>query len=1087
MNANGKSLKREQLEREDYIQQEVRQPFLYVAIGASAGGLEAIEKFFTRIPHDSDLAFFVIQHLSPDHKSIMPELTKKWTHMAVHRVEDGMEVLPNNVYLIPPKKEMTIFNGKLLLNDYSKDSVLHLPIDTFFRSLAQDQGKNSIGIILSGTGSDGTLGIKAIKEAGGTVLVQDPRDAKFDGMPKNAISTGMVEMILPADEIPQQIMDFITHPYHIYSNKEDSDHKKEKSTLQKILYLLKEESEVDFTMYKSSTIIRRIERRISLAKTQNLEDYYENLRTNFGELQKLYSDLLIGVTQFFRDTEAWDIVKNKVVPEIIDKKKDGDSLRVWSAGCSTGEEAYSLAMLIYDYCDKKNKHLNIKIFATDLDKDALERAGLGIYPESIVADVKPELLRKHFRHKNNGNYQVSEKIRRMVIFATHNILTDPPFSKVDFITCRNMLIYLQAEHQKKILNMFYYSTLPKGFIFLGSSETLNHLENKFDPIDPKWKVFQYKDSASNKNRINEIYDINLPEGLNRTQTNAKKMFVKKSAEVPGEIFTKILNEHLLNGFLVDDNHIIQHIFGDAKNYVSIPNGRANWDLFNVIDKGLYTVITSLYHKVKKEKSNAHLKRFNFVKDNNSEILDIYTKSISYNDEYFYLIYFQPAAENRIEKHTDTVTLDIEMESRVETLERELKNREESLHTTIEELETSNEELQASNEELVSANEELQSTNEELQSVNEELYTVNSEFQKKIGELTTLNNDIKNLLDNTNIGSLYLDSRLNIRRFTSGIDKVLNILDVDMGRPLSHISTKTNYNRLFEDATQVIEDLQPVRREIEDEEGNWYEIRIKPYRESDNSIHGLIIILDDISDLKSAIHELQELKDLYTEVTNNVDGTDFYLFDDNCKIILAEGSGTDKWGFIKTEFEGKYLQEIIDKESFSIVEPVYRNALNGKVSETEFKYKSEWYRVKAFPVYKNGKVIRGLAVYESMQYLKLVQQKCKINKNYNQFLLDQLNYPAFLLDSDFEIQYSNKPAKEIFKLIGKKNTLADIPVTSNQKKISEILKPLVIKGKAKDNVKISIDSDSDQTNYLLSFYPQFDLNKEVDSFLILFKN
>jgi two-component system CheB/CheR fusion protein len=1078
---------------ENSIVEETRQPFLYVALGASAGGLEAIESFFKNVPDSSGLAFFLIQHLSPDYKSIMPDLIAKWTKLNVYRVLNGMKVEPNSVYLIPPKKEMKIFHGHLYLDDYEKDSGIHLPIDTFFKSLAIDQGKNSIGIILSGTGSDGTLGLKAIKEKGGMVIVQDPTTAKFDGMPNNAIATGLVEFILEPKIMPETLIRYIKHPYSFRSDSGIiSD--PETSTYKKILNLLRSETGLDFAQYKSSTIYRRIERRIAIVRCQSIEDYYFELSRNQKEVHLLYKDLLIGVTGFFRDKPAWDILNQSVIPKIITREDKETPTRIWIAGCSTGEEAYSMAIALQEALEEAGLKADFKIFATDMDKSALEKAGTGFYSEGISQEVPTLLLNKYFKKVKDDGFQIRDEIRKKVVFAPHNLINDPPFSKIDLISCRNLLIYLMPEVQAKILNMFLYSITKNGFLFLGSSESLNHLAEKFEVVDSKWRIYQLK-GVSLDQKLNDFNHLNLQATTYKFgKTTAMGAPTRKNSLID-KLLLKILNAQLFTGLLIDKNNNIVHLFGEVNQFLTLPQGQASWNLFDLLHKNLYTIVSSLVFKVNREKKNVQINNHKVSLDKDKDVLlSLQVKYLTLDDqeESYLLVVFQvtdnaPLALNKIQ----SVSFDAELRDRIANLERELGYREESLQTTIEELETSNEELQASNEELVSANEELQSTNEELQSVNEELHTVNAEHQKKIEELTILNNDIQNLLDNTTIGSLYLDSKLRIRRFTSGISKILNIMQVDHHRPISHISSRTNYTTLYEDALSVLETLKPVTREINDFD-EWYRIRIKPYREVDNSIDGVIVILDQITELKMVNQELEFNRNLYRMITSNIPDTDFYLFDLDLKVLLAQGTNMQKWGYTISSFENKYLQECLDPVFFNQVEPVVKATINSTFEEREFRYNNEWLKNSGVPVYdQDNQLAGGLIISKSIHKIKHLENRCTQNLNWMAEILNAQNQPFLIIDDKYKIVTANQALSNLFErksseLVGT-NMLAEpwqINLPSGKKTDKNKL-PIALSAEGKKTgTKYELKFHESQLLFEADLYPAYNLNQKVDFCLII---
>ncbi len=817
----------------------------YVAIGASAGGLEALESFFRAIPRNSNLIYIVIQHLSPDYKSYMDEILKRFTDIDILMATDGMTTEKNKIYLIPPGKNLSIYEGKLYLEKQKEHNYLTLPIDIFFKSLAKDVGKYAIGIILSGTGSDGTLGIKTIKEAGGMVIVQDEQSAKFDGMPKSAISTGLVDYILPPEEMPKEIITFIESPVLNDVEQKFIEDKSNLNNIAKINLILKNYCNIDFSGYKSNTIIRRLERRTKIKKCSNLEEYIDILRESDSEKESLYKEFLIGVTSFFRDSEAYRSLEEDVLPNLDYSK---GYIRVWSAGVSTGEEAYSLAILLLEYTSRNNIDCDIKIFATDIDSKALETAGTGYYSQSLVADIEGQLLDKYFIKKGEG-FIVSEILRKKVIFAKHNILKDPPFSKVDLISCRNLFIYLTSQHQQNILSNFYYSVAPKGFVFLGSSESIGEMSSAFTVIDSKWKIYRYRDGykpALINNLVTTSNDSNflVPyKGISQGSIRLEKLLMET------------LNISLPPTVIIDSNENILHIINDVSKYIVTQPGRFSNNFNSNMNKELALYVNNIIRKLKTEKKEVSLNNIPLQSNGNS-IITIRGRILSLNKIDFYLLSFLEIKNEVSNSISLEINISEEAKERVKTLETELQLAREGLQATIEELETSNEELQSSNEELIASNEELQSTNEELQSVNEELFTVNNEYQAKIEELVKLNNDLDNLLKNTDIGALYLDKKLYIRKFTPIITAITNIVESDIGRPISHISLMDFYPEFLEDVYRVIDNLVEIDKEIIDKDGKTWLVKLKPYRTEYNSIDGIIMTMVEITQLKKEQRENQ---------------------------------------------------------------------------------------------------------------------------------------------------------------------------------------------------------------------------------------
>lgn len=837
-----------------------------IGIGASAGGLEALRDFFSNTPTNLNAAFVVIQHLSPDYKSLMDELLARYTSMPIHVAEDGMEVIANNIYLIPPRKNLSLFHGKLYLENKKDENTLNLPIDIFFRSLALDKGKKAIGIILSGTGSDGTLGIKAIKEAGGIIMVQDEKTAKFDGMPRSSISTGIVDYILEASHMGNELYEYLFHPLEKENNLVKSN---EMDTLSKITLILRNYSNIDFSYYKESTIIRRIERRVKINRFTNFEDYVELLSDSEKEKEILHRELLIGVTSFFRDTDAFEEIEKLVLPKL---SFDKGSIRVWSAGCSTGEEVYSLAILIHEHLLKNQISCEVKIFATDIDRYALDVANKGFYLDSVVSDVKPEYLSKYFIKKEHG-YIVNDTIRNMVVFAKHNILKDPPFSKLDMLLCRNLFIYIKPEMQQKVLAMFYYSLQPAGYLILGSSESLGDIASAFDVISHKWKIYKYK--AGYTTHISHMYQPTNITTVSLDRISAQHVQVPIKGE---KLLTEVLSKVMPPSIILDKEDNIVQLLNNVSAIIQLKPGRFSSNLFHNITKEMSVFVNNILRRLK---NNEDYVKFENIPFKNNTFISIEGRSLAIEHVNYYLLSFitiNPSVDRASSFTKVDVDQNTEMSEQLQHLERELQISQESLQATVEELESSNEELQSSNEELIASNEELQSTNEELQSVNEELYTVNNEYQSKIDELTNLTNDLDNLIKNTEVGALYLDRKLCIRKITPVVSNITNIIDSDIGRPIAHIAVSSYYPELMNDINQVVDSLQGIEREIKDGNNNVWLTRIRPFRTEYNSVDGIIITFVDITslynqkaltkDTNTRLKEMQEIGKLTWLSWNN---------------------------------------------------------------------------------------------------------------------------------------------------------------------------------------------------------------------------
>ncbi|TPG77077.1 PAS domain S-box protein [Brevibacillus laterosporus] len=970
---------------EDSIQrnemnEQSNEEIIVVGIGASAGGLEALQEFFEHLPETSNMAFVIVQHLSPHYKSFMAELLEKHTTLTIKQVTEGMKIEPDSIYLNPPKKYIRLMNGQFSLTKYPEISGIHLPIDVFLVSLATEQKQRAIAIILSGTGIDGSNGIKAIHEYGGMVMAQNSDSAKFDGMPRSALSTGVVDFICA----PYQLGEYLVHYVKRYIFGEVEEVKSvADDQVTKILTLLNQYSGVDFTGYKRDGVIRRIERRMKLNSKESLAEYIHYLEETQEEQEALQNDMLINVTHFFRDREAFNIVKAKVIPAIIENKQvNGEQhVRIWVAGCSTGEEAYSLAMLFDEYLCKKEITLDVRIFATDVDKEAVYYAAQGIYPATIEKDISKDLLDRYFE-KQGDTYQIIKNIRRMIVFAAHNIIKDPPFVNMDFISCRNMMIYFQADVQRKVLSLFHFSLHPKGYLFLGPSESIGKLANLYIPLNRKWNIFTIR--KSDQSMPNNSIRIDKESGRPIIQTQTVKTGEREMTvgiSKADDIYATIIEEYLPACAIVDRNYDIVHTSGPVNKYLTLPRGKITLNIFKLVSSTLSVAIGTAMHKARKENkeitiTNVKVKR----EDDGSELVTLTINTFAphkYNGQYM-MITFKDEVKPVINQEHTQQSFDIQSTTtqRIRELEQELQYAQECLQATIEELETSNEELQSTNEELIAANEELQSTNEELQSINEELITVNAEHQAKIQELLDLNNDMDNFLLSTKIGTIFLDKDMCVRRFTPAVTTIINLMDMDISRSISHITHQLKYNNLVEDAEYVLHNVTPLEKEIQNLNGQWYSMEILPYQTQDHFIKGVVITFVDITELKMANKELQKLSYAIHQIPNSIIITGL-----DGKIQYINPSFTEKTGYTGEEVIGQELNLIEDHEDYeeNIQEEIIQTLAKGRnwYGELQSKRKNDeafWERTAFLPI-KNeeGETIHFLKIGEDITQQKKAEE------------------------------------------------------------------------------------------------------------------
>ncbi len=851
-----------------------REPgFPIVGIGASAGGLAAFEAFFASMPADTEsgMAFVLVQHLDPGHKSMLTELVRRYTKMHVFEVTDGMEVEPNCTYIIPPNKDMALLRGRLHLMEPASPRGLRLPIDFFFRSLAQDRGERAICIVLSGTGTDGTLGLRAVKEVGGMAMAQAPTTAGYNGMPASAIATGQVDYILPPGEMPAQLIAYAQLAYSNRSRRATQIPRGEISGIQHVLVLLRSHSGHDFSFYKQNTILRRVRRRMAVNQIERVDKYVQYLRQNSGELEMLFHELLIGVTAFFRDPDAYAALQENVIPNLFTQKEGERMVRVWAPGCSTGEEAYSIAILLQEYVEKIGQPYNFQIFATDIDRESIEKARSGVYPANIALDVSPERLSRFFSAQEDS-FRIKESIRDMVIFAEQDVVKDPPFSKIDLVSCRNLLIYFEVELQKKVLPLFHYALRQGGFLFLGTSESTGGFTNLFEPVDRKWKLYRCKGSLSQVN----LAEFHIPplavDSANRRMFQDRREKKTNVRELTEKV---LLQDYAPACVLVNEKGEILFVYGHTGKYLELPPGEITNSILRSARPGLRLELTAALHKVAAQGQPVRYDGLRVKINGDSQVVNLIVKQADfpYQEGGLILVIFEdvapetasrlPGEDNNMPDAMETV-----QDMQIAGLERELHVKEEYLQTTIEELETANEELKSTNEELQSTNEELQSTNEEmetskeeLQSINEELVTVNNELQQKIESLARANNDMNNLLAGTGIGTVFVDTHLNVQRFTPAVTQILNLIPGDVGRPLSHLMPNlVHYLNLEEDTRKVLDDLAPRELEVQAKSGEWYLMRILPYRTLENAIEGAVITFVNISVLKqlrATLHDNEE--------------------------------------------------------------------------------------------------------------------------------------------------------------------------------------------------------------------------------------
>lgn len=797
------------------------------------------------------------------------ELLQRVSALPVIEIQDAMKVKPDHVYVIPPNRDLSILHGLLYLFEPSTPRGLRLPIDFFFRSLADDQHANAIGVILSGMGSDGMLGLRAIKEKAGAVFVQTPSSAKFDSMPRSAVDDRQADVVADAPELPAKILAYLRHMPTRNEAAQPPTTATDQSGLDKVLVLLRTRTGHDFSLYKKSTLYRRIERRMGLHQLPHINDYVRYLRDNPQEAELLFKELLIGVTRFFRDPDVWEQLRTEVLPDLMDRHSDGTVLRAWTAGCSTGEEAYSLAMIFREAVQnlKNSKHCSLQIFATDLDHDAIDKARAGVYPANIAADVSEERLRRFFVQEEHG-YRVGSEIREMVIFAPQSLVMDPPFTRLDLVTCRNLLIYLEPELQKKVLSLFHYSLNPGGVLALGSAETIGEATALYEPLPGRTRLYTRNDidTRSELTGFSSAFTRQRDAASATTRTGSSSSSMNSAPSLQELTESELLLHHCPVAVLTNDKGDIAYIAGKTGKYLEPAAGKANLNIFAMAREGLGGALHSAFAKAFRQKSPVCVDTLRIGTDGGTKYVDVTVRPlvIAPNSRDMALVVFNdvapPATAHPQAKSERSGT----HRARLRVVEDELKQCRDELNITREEMQSSQEELGAANEELQSSNEELQSTNEELttskeemQSMNEELQTVNHELRAKVDELSQASDDMKNLLNSTDIATLFLDDNLKVRRFTRQTTNIIKLIPGDAGRPVTDLVTDLDYPKLADDVREVLRSLIFHECQVPARDGRWFAVRIMPYRTQDNRIDGVVITFVDITRVKVQEDTLRE--------------------------------------------------------------------------------------------------------------------------------------------------------------------------------------------------------------------------------------
>jgi two-component system CheB/CheR fusion protein len=896
--------------------------FPVVGIGASAGGLEAVTSLLKSLPAETGMGFVLVQHLDPAHESALTTLLSRTTRMTVLEAQDGLLVQPDHVYVIPPNKKMGIEQRTLRLLPRGNGGALHTPVDYFFRALAADQGGQSIGIVLSGTGSDGTLGLEEIKAAGGITFVQDEASAKYVGMPSNAGASGCADYILPPDQMAAELVRVGHHPHLIPEQKAEKDGllPMEGDDFKQICALLRAHSGVDFTHYKPATLRRRISRRMVLQKLDTLKEYAACLRSSPAEVEALFQDILICVTGFFRDAKMFDLLKKKIFPKILKNRQDDAPIRLWVAGCSTGEEAYSLVIALVEFLEKVGVRCPVQLFGTDINESVVSRARTGLYPERIKDEVSAERLRKFFT-KVDGGYRINKAIRDQCMFARQNLVEDPPFSHMDLITCRNVLIYFDAALQKKVFPVFHYALKPHGCLVLGTAESIGGFADLFAIADSKFRIYEKKFTHSRSSRVLARFSAvqskagSLPQGRSRTLVEPVLGDIRKQADAV------VLSQFAPAGVVVNACMEILQFRGRTGPFLENNPGEASLNLLKMARQGLAVELRTLIAKATKqkrhaEKSDIQVRYEGRMLTVNVKVIPLLMPNFS---ELFFLVLFEESSAVSVPASRKSQPLRSTVVQReLEQLRDELDATKLSLQNIIEEQDASNEELRAANEEILSSNEELQSTNEEmetateeLQSTNEELVTLNDELQTRNVELQELSDDMGNLFSSVDIPILMLSNDLCIRRYTPRAVKVLNLIAADVGRPISDFKIKLNLPNLQDLILEVLETLNVKELDVQDFENRWYSLRIRPYRTADNRINGVVLTLQDIDAMKCTL-ALVEAARSYAEAIVATVREPLLILGGDLRVKTANQSFYSLFRTTPSSTQGRFIYDVGDR-------------------------------------------------------------------------------------------------------------------------------------------------------------------------------
>ncbi len=1046
--------------------------FPIVGLGASAGGLEAVGEFLTAMPDKPGMAFVLIQHLDPRHQSLTVELLQKHTSISVQQAGEGDRVRPDCLFVIPPNCTLTIHEGRLHLSPPSEQRGLRLPIDRFFKSLAEDAQEQAVVIVLSGTGSDGAQGLRQVKANGGLVISQTPETAAYDGMPRNAIATGDVDFVLPVGKMPELLLMYREHAYLKTDAAIEED---QQYYVSAILSLLLARTGKNFRGYKRGTINRRVQRRMNLIHIHDIGDYRDYLRDHADEVQALSDDLLIGVTEFFREPDAWMSLEQNLLPLLTKNKQDNEPVRVWVPGCSTGEEAYSMVMVCTEALSKAHLTNDLIVFATDIDKKALEVARAGVYPEGISCSVPRERLKRYFVREGD-RYRVKKQIREMVLFAAQDLITDPPFSKLDLISCRNLLIYIEASEQERILSLFHFALREGGFLFLGKSESTGQRGSLFRPLSKKWRLFQRMDSSKTPPMVFPLSQArgSSPLSASLTDDTAKKRDHARLVQ------KALLERHAPPAVLVDHDCRVLYFQGRISDYLGPSTGEPSDDILALAGEHLRSKLRGVLNAARKAGGPVSVRGARVQRGSDWILVEITVDPLPLKHaESLLLVSFHDQEVTAIAPPEEAVTED----AIVIQLEAELNATKEDLRSTIEQMGTANEELMTSNEEVVSMNEELQSTNEELetsreelQSLNEELTTLNTQLEDKLQQLELVNNDLDNLLSSTSVATLFLDTRFFIRRFTPATTELMNLIPSDVGRSVTDIAWNFRDETLLEDARRVMLEDGLAQSELNTEEGKWFLRRITPYRTETHETQGVVLTFTDITQRKRSELALRESELMRRRVSDALPMLISYV-DPEMRYRFNNEAYSRWFGIPVADIQGKAIWELLGREAFENLEPHFKQVLAGERDSLEYAIKikggeNRYVLADLVPDTRDDGTVAGFfALITDLSERRRAEQRIEsLNRNLDMTLqrlrLHMENTPLAMLEweADLSVRYWNSAAESLFgwtseEAVGKSLLELGMVHPDEKERVDAALNEL-IKGEVSSNISSNRNIDKD---------------------------